>query len=54
MGEGGGGPLHSLCAALQDALHGKDIIIENSHNSPMSMFERFAGGSQKGVAVETR
>ena len=39
MGEGGGGPLHSLCAALQDALHGRDIIIENSHNSPMSMFQ---------------
>ena len=54
MGEGGGGPLHSLCAALQDALHGQDIIIENSHNSPMSMFERFAGGSEKGVSVESR
>ena len=48
MGEGGGGPLHSLCAALQDALHGQDIIIENSHNSPMSMFERFAGGGGEG------
>ena len=54
MGEGGGGPLHSLCAALQDALHGRDIIIENSHNSPMSMFERFAGGSEKGVTVDSR
>ena len=54
MGEGGGAPLHSLCAALQDALHGKDIIIENSHNSPMSMFERFAEGSEKGVIVESR
>ena len=54
MGEGGGAPLHSLCAALQDALHGKDIIIENSHNSPMSMFERFAGGSEKGVTIESR
>ena len=54
MGEGGGGPLLSLSAALQDALHGKNIIIENSHNSPMSMFERFAGGSEKGVTVESR
>ena len=54
MGEGGGGPLLSLSAALQDALHGQDIIIENSHNSPMSMFDRFAGGSEKGVTVETR
>ena len=54
MGEGGGAPLHSLCAALQDALHGKDIIIENSHNSPMSMFKRFSNGTEKGVSVETR
>ena len=54
MGEGGGAPLHSLCAALQDALHDKGIIIENSHNSPMSMFERYAGGSQKGVNIESR
>ena len=54
MGEGGGAPLHSLCAALQDALHGKDIIIENSHNSSMSMYSRFAHGAQKGVSVETR
>ncbi len=53
MGEGGGGPLLSLSAALQDALHGNGIIIENSHNSPMSMFERFAGGSHKGVTVKT-
>ena len=54
MGEGGGGPLHSLCAALQDALHGRDIIIENSHNSPMSMFERFSSEPHKGVSVESR
>ena len=54
MGEGGGAPLHSLSAALQDALHGMDIIIENSHNSPMSMFERFSNGAEKGVTVETR
>ena len=54
MGEGGGAPLHSLSAALQDALHGMGIIIENSHNSPMSMFKRFANGPQKGVTVENR
>ena len=54
MGEGGGGPLHSVCAALQDALHAQGIIIRHSHNSPMSMFERFAGGSERGVTVESR
>ena len=52
MGEGGGGPLHSVCAALQDALHDQGIIIRHSHNSPMAMFERFANGSEKGVTVQ--
>ena len=54
MGEGGGAPLHSLCAALQDALHGKDIIIETSHNSAMSMFDQFSNGKAKGVNVASR
>ena len=53
MGEGGGAPLHSLCAALQDALYDKDILIGSSHNSPMSMFERFSNGRQPEVRVES-
>jgi CO/xanthine dehydrogenase Mo-binding subunit len=39
MGEGGGGPLMCISAALQDALYGKGIIIRDSHNSPMALFE---------------
>jgi hypothetical protein len=42
MGEGGGGPLLCVSAALQDALHAKGIIIRNSHNSPMALFASLA------------
>ncbi|HEY8584735.1 MAG TPA: xanthine dehydrogenase family protein molybdopterin-binding subunit [Capillimicrobium sp.] len=31
MGEGGGGPLHAVCSALQDAL-GPDVVVTDSHN----------------------
>ena len=57
MGEGGGAPLHALCAALQDALHERGIIIRTSHNSAMSLYDRFAAGQAgeaKGVRVESR
>jgi CO/xanthine dehydrogenase Mo-binding subunit/carbon monoxide dehydrogenase subunit G len=54
MGEGGGAPLHSICAALQDALHSEGIIIDQSHNSPMSMFDRYSGERSKPVSVESR
>jgi 2-furoyl-CoA dehydrogenase large subunit len=31
MGEGGGGPLHAVCSALQDAL-GPGVVVTDSHN----------------------
>ncbi|MDP9993928.1 2-furoyl-CoA dehydrogenase large subunit [Variovorax boronicumulans] len=34
MGEGGGGPLHTLSAALQDALAERGVVIAESHVSP--------------------
>lgn len=39
MGEGGGAPLHTICAALQDALYSKGIIITDSHNTGDSLFQ---------------
>lgn len=33
-GEGGGAPLHSVCAAVQDALFEKGVIVNESHASP--------------------
>jgi 2-furoyl-CoA dehydrogenase large subunit len=38
MGEGGAAPLHTICAALQDALHSRGIVISDSHNTGDSIF----------------
>jgi 2-furoyl-CoA dehydrogenase large subunit len=32
-GEGGGAPLHTLSAAMQDALHSEGVIVTESHNA---------------------
>jgi 2-furoyl-CoA dehydrogenase large subunit len=54
MGEGGGAPLHTISAALQDALHGEGVIITESHHSPPKLFERLNAKRDKGVSVESR
>lgn len=58
MGEGGAAPLHTLCAALQDALYSSGVIISDSHNSAASLFqalERARTGPQvANVTVERR
>jgi hypothetical protein len=38
MGEGGAAPLHTISAALQDALYSSGVIISDSHNTPDSIF----------------
>ena len=38
MGEGGAAPVHTVCAALQDALYSSGIIIRDSHNTGDSLF----------------
>jgi 2-furoyl-CoA dehydrogenase large subunit len=43
MGEGGAAPLHTVCAALQDALEPAGIIISNSHNTAESLFQALRG-----------
>ncbi|MFQ5740070.1 MAG: xanthine dehydrogenase family protein molybdopterin-binding subunit [Acidobacteriota bacterium] len=56
MGEGGGAPLHAVSAALQDALDARGVIINDSHNTPDSIFHalRRAEGdlADSGVRVE--
>ena len=54
MGEGGGAPLLSITAAMQDALHGDGIIVQNSHHSPMFLYEVLKNYKDKPVSVETR
>ena len=41
-GEGGGGPLHCISAAVQDAVHSEGVIITESHNSPSIIMEAMA------------
>ena len=38
MGEGGAAPVHTISAALQDALFSRGIFIEDSFNNPASLF----------------
>jgi CO/xanthine dehydrogenase Mo-binding subunit len=58
MGEGGAAPVHTISAALQDALFGEGIFIEDSFNNPDSLYRALVArdGSQldKLVKVERR
>jgi 2-furoyl-CoA dehydrogenase large subunit len=51
MGEGGAAPIHTISAALQDALFASDIIIEDSFNNADSLF-RALGSDKKGTLVK--
>ena len=48
MGEGGAAPLHTLSAALQDALYSSGVIIADSHNTPDSIFQALARARREG------
>jgi 2-furoyl-CoA dehydrogenase large subunit len=56
MGEGGAAPVHTLCAAIQDAVYSSGVVIDNSHNTGDTLFQAFqrksngAGGER--VRVE--
>ena len=43
MGEGGAAPIHTISAALQDALFEKGIFIEDSFNNPDTLFRALKG-----------
>jgi len=43
MGEGGAAPIHTISAALQDALFPNGIIIEDSFNNADSLFRALVG-----------
>ena len=54
MGEGGGAPLHTMSAALQDALYGEGIIIKDSHQSAPRLYQLInAPRGEKGVEVKS-
>ncbi|MGH9580513.1 MAG: xanthine dehydrogenase family protein molybdopterin-binding subunit, partial [Terriglobales bacterium] len=58
MGEGGAAPLHTICAALQDALYPSGIIINDSFNNADSIFHAMrraaSGGRDTNVKVKQR
>jgi 2-furoyl-CoA dehydrogenase large subunit len=43
MGEGGAAPVHTISAALQDALFDKGVFIEDSFNNPDSIYRSLKG-----------
>ena len=55
MGEGGGAPLHSISAAVQDALYETGIIVTESHHSPPAIFAAMQKPNRaQAVSVEKR
>jgi len=58
MGEGGAAPIHTISAALQDALFASGIMIDDSFNNADSLFRAMVGKeisqAKKLVTVERR
>jgi 2-furoyl-CoA dehydrogenase large subunit len=54
MGEGGAAPVHTICAALQDALYPSGVIIDDSHNTGDSIFRALQRASAGGYASTVR
>jgi CO/xanthine dehydrogenase Mo-binding subunit len=54
MGEGGAAPLHTMCAALQDALHSSGVVIDDSHNTGDSIFRSLQRASKGDFAAMVR
>jgi 2-furoyl-CoA dehydrogenase large subunit len=56
MGEGGGAPLHAVCAAIQDALGPGAPVVTDSHNHWARVYEMLhrAPGTPRGVEVISR
>jgi hypothetical protein len=58
MGEGGAAPIHTISAALQDALHSAGIYVTDSFNNGDSIFraleQRKAGRPVGNVRTEQR
>ena len=56
MGEGGAAPIHTISAALQDALFSEGIFIEDSFNNGDRVFHLLqnTAESAKNVKVDSR
>jgi len=55
MGEGGAAPLHTMCAAIQDAVYPLKVFVSDSHNTADSLFAAIqAANGHRGVKLEKR
>lgn len=57
MGEGGGGALHTVCSAIQDALRGTGAIVTDTHNPTervWSLLHDPTPGGRRGAEVTSR
>ena len=52
-GEGGGAPLHTLSAAVQDALFERGVIITESHNAPSILLDAVANPNRDSAVSVT-
>jgi 2-furoyl-CoA dehydrogenase large subunit len=56
MGEGGAAPLHTMCAAIQDAVHPLNVFVSDSHNTADSLFAAIeaakSGAHGRGVRIQ--
>jgi CO/xanthine dehydrogenase Mo-binding subunit len=57
MGEGGAAPLHTICAALQDALHSSGVFITDSFNNAERIYQALqraqAGQRDQSIRLES-
>lgn len=54
MGEGGGGPLHAMSAAVQDAVWSRGAVVAHSHLPPTDLFELLRGGGSRSRVTSER
>jgi hypothetical protein len=55
MGEGGGAPLHTISAAIQDALFDEDVIVRKSFAPPNDLYEMVKRADRSSaIKVESR
>jgi hypothetical protein len=52
MGEGGAAPIHTLSAALQDALFAKGVIIDDSFNNGDRVYHLLQNAAESGKNVK--
>lgn len=54
MGEGGAAPLHTMCAAIQDAVYPHQVFVSDSHNTADSLFAAITASTDRGVKLDKR